>query len=217
MRWSTEIEHVINSMPKLDYAWTVEAKHGCSKDVYWGDTKIMRAGNPPKYYCCGFMFEVFIETLKRFPVAKDITAEQIKDLLPYAFLYTDRDEYLDLGLPGRLIQLGWATEILHPKNVDYGDIAQIWWDKQADKEAGHSVITTHMEKMDDIPRIWTISAKSKPKPGGIVKDWYTWHIHRREWKIARLKQEFLEPHREGLAEKVEKLESRVKVLETKSI
>lgn len=188
MDWSTQVRRTIEGMPKLPYSWTWQAKHGCSKNVYWKGQKIMTCGRPPQYYCCGYLFEVFIETLKQLPCFERITSSQIKALMPYAYLYTDKEEYMLKALPGKLIELGWADEITNPKEVKYGDIAQIWWDKKADNEAGHSVFITGYDE----PYMWTISASSKNNPIGVVTDYYRFDKPRRVWSIARMKEDFLQ-------------------------
>jgi hypothetical protein len=207
MEWSQAVKEAAVAIPKdLKYKWDSSARGGVTKDLYWGDKRILAASSPPKLFCCGFTMEIVLTALKRFPgPVKNLSVDDVREMKRFAFLQPESMQQLYWGLPGLMVDRGYADLITEPSLVRTGDLAQMWFDWPATlvdddpSVPGHSVVVydkpgteSPFEIVSGKESIWSVGANSRPGNGGVVRDWFWWKKNDRRWLVARPKKEWLE-------------------------
>lgn len=186
------------------------AGYGCTKDVFFGSTKVMIAHKKPQCYCCGITEQVFWETLNQYFAAIGITEQQrdsfftskeIFEIHRYFFCRTDYDVKYKIGAPGAIQFLSTKEnfpltcdffEIIdsyHSIRFSFGDFVQI---HNPQGREDHSVIAMgSLVNFNGRPCLPVFSATSNyndDQVSGPGFDWFYYDLPGRSFSDGRISE-----------------------------
>jgi hypothetical protein len=212
------LRDIMEAIPNIPYA-EMHPVHryaigsGCSKDIAWNGSTLLRSTVPPTCHCVGIVFEYLVDVFKAFGKETQIPRKPIRELLRRTMLdKTDlekhgydmsEDSSVRWGAPQALIDYGWAYEVENPEDALVGDICQLWnWKDEGKSKRtwGHCMILTgELDERDNRGKVVEEGGRTcLLSMGATVKRGYAKDYHylfpnnsHREFKIARLDEDWL--------------------------